>query len=987
MAMRRLDLARLGSRPDPVDTWSTWALTLGLMLLASIGQAQVVEPFDIRYQTQQNGGIVFLANSTMYCGGGNNCTQTQQAMPSSNWSQDNNNDHNMVYYDGDNDPDTWCSSSDSLALGLCADISFAGLYWAGRLGNGFVPNESLRDQVKIRSADQPYIDIESDEEIEFDASNVDNYCCFADITDWMQQQPVNARVTVANVIADEDDSSWGGWVLILVYADALEPMRNLTVFDGLAMITSGWGGGGDNSTVDVDISGFLTPPLGPVDFQLGVVAYDGDRGSDGDQLGFNGTGGFEYISDATHPINNAFNSTHSTGGTMNPFRIPGPNNTLGHDANVFIPDNSGYDFLPNNTTDATIRVTTGGESITLHAITSSIDVYEPDLRATVYIEDLNGGVAEPGDILQYTVVGKNLGSDAAVDVELSKTLDLRTTYIPGTLFWLSGPLSGTMTDAEGDDEGEFLVDEETVRVRAGVGANAGQGGLLGNDPLGMDSVAFRFQVQLTDDCLLLQCDGTLTGVAQITGSGEISGNPQDNDGQSALVDANGCPVEAVTTLDVQTGVCPPVLIEPVGTTCLGSDIALEVPEFINNPIAESLANYTWTGPEGFSANTASALIENAQFENAGSYLLEVTFTGLECLLSTADFDLLVHQPAPQFTPPPSQCDGDNAFTFASSGAQFIGPEYTWSFDGGVPAAATGTQVDSIHFAESGWHSVTLTLDEIGCTHSITDSIFVEQTPTLMPFAVNVWPEEGCLPLTVNFADAETLWPLDYHWHFSDGTSSLQDTPAHLFTESGTFSASVDVVSIGNCPATLSFDLPQTITVYPPPQVGFEVEPTVVDLLTPIVDITSTAQENANVTYWMSDGGSLGSADGSYIFSNGGAFDIVQTVISPFGCAATATAEVVVNGTIFFAPSAFTPDGDGINDFWLPSALGVTEYHMDVYNRWGAVLWTSNDPERPWMGEVDGGTHFVPDGLYLWRVRYRDQIGFRHAETGTVQIIR
>ena len=74
-------------------------------------------------------------------------------------------------------------------------------------------------------------------------------------------------------------------------------------------------------------------------------------------------------------------------------------------------------------------MTTGGESITLHAITSSIDVYEPDLRATVYIEDLNGGVAEPGDILQYTVVGKNLGSDAAVDVELSKTLDLRTTYI------------------------------------------------------------------------------------------------------------------------------------------------------------------------------------------------------------------------------------------------------------------------------------------------------------------------------------------------------------------------------------------------------------------------------------------------------------------------------------------------------------------------------------------------------------------------------
>ena len=953
------------------------------MLLVSSAWGQVIEDFDIRFQAQQNGGIVFLANTTMYCGTGWECTDAQQTTSNSGSYQLNNNSHDMEYYDGDSDPDTWCSASDSLALGTCAEISFAGLYWAGRLGNGFVPNENLKDQVKIRAAvGDPYIDIVADEEFAFDASGVDNYCCFADITEWVAGNPVNARYTVGNVVAVQSSSSWGGWVMVVVYEDALSPMRNLTVFDGLAMITSA-----GSSTVDVPISGFLTPPLGPVDLQLGVVAYDGDRGEGGDQLGFNGTGTVEYIEDATHDIDNAFNSSHSTDGVINPWRLPAFNNTLGHDANIFVPDNSAFDFLPNNATDASIRVTTGGESITVQVITSVIDVYEPDLRANVFIEDLDGGVAEPGDILQDTVVGKNLGSDAATGVYMTKALDIRTNYVPGSLQWVSGPLSGTMTDAAGDDAGTFNDATQTVEVNVGSGANAATGGTLDNDPLGMDSIAFRFQVQLTDDCLLLQCDGTLTGTADIFGEGNISGNAQNNGGASALFDANGCPVDEVTVLDVQTGVCPPVFIEPVGTTCLGDDVTLVVPEFASNPLAESLANYSWTGPAGFSGNNATAFIPGAAAANAGNYLLEVTFTGLSCLLSSASYNLVVHEPAPDFTPPPSQCDGDNAFAFTGSGAQFFGPEYTWSFDGGVPATATGMQVDSIQFAEAGWHPVTLTLDEIGCTNSFTDSIFVEQTPTLTPFAVDVWPEEGCLPLTVNFADAENLWPLDYQWHFSDGTSSLQDTPAHLFTEVGTFSASVDVVSTGNCPASLSFDLPQTITVYPPPQVGFEVEPTVVDLLTPIVDITSTAQENADVTYWMSDGGSLGSADGNYIFSNGGTFDIVQTVISPFGCTATATAEVVVNGTIFFAPSAFTPDGDGINDFWLPSALGVTEYHMDVYNRWGAVLWTSDDPERPWMGEVNGGTHYVPDGLYLWRVRYRDQVGFRHAETGTVQIIR
>ena len=132
--------------------------------------------------------------------------------------------------------------------------------------------------------------------------------------------------------------------------------------------------------------------------------------------------------------------------------------------------------------------------------------------------------------------------------------------------------------------------------------------MLNNDPMGQDSIAYRYRVQLTDDCLLLQCDGSLTAEADIFGAGDISGNSQTNEGASALVDANGCPVEEVTVLDVATGVCPPVTIEPVGTTCLGDDVDLEVPELINNPLAISLANYTWTGPNGFTANGPTASI-------------------------------------------------------------------------------------------------------------------------------------------------------------------------------------------------------------------------------------------------------------------------------------------------------------------------------------------------------------------------------------------
>jgi gliding motility-associated-like protein/uncharacterized repeat protein (TIGR01451 family) len=966
---------------------TSFSLALLLMVCwSSQGHAQVVEDFEIRYQAQQNGGIQFLTNTTMYCGTGSSCTAAQQAMPITGWPQDNNNGHSMEYFDGDNDPDTWCSSSDSLALGPCADISFAGLYWAGRLGNGFVPNADLRDQVKIRASEaDPYIDVFAEEEIEFNASQVDNYCCYADVTDWVAANPINARYTVANVVSRQASSCWGGWVLVIVYEDALAPMRNLTLFDGLAMITGS--GGGNNSAVDVPISGFLTPPIGPVDLQLGVVAFDGDRGEDGDQLGFNGTGNVEYISDATHDVNNAFNSTHSTDGTINPWRQPAFNNTLGHDANVFVPDNSNFEFLPNNATDASIRVTTGGESITVQVITSVIDVYEPDLRATVFIEDLNGGMAEPGDILEYTVAGKNLGSDAASGVYITETLDLRTDFVSGSLEWISGPLTGPMTDNEGDDPGEFVAADQMVRVRAGAGANATNGGTLDNDPLGMDSIAFRFQVQLTDDCLLLQCDGTLTGSANIYGEGNISGNAQSNDGASGLVDANGCPVEGVTVLDVQTGVCPPVAIEPSGTTCLGDDVTLTVPQFSNNPLAESLANYTWSGPDGYMGETATAFIADAAQINAGVYNLEVTFSGLECLLSSAAYTLNVHVPAPDFDPPESQCLEDNAFNFAGEGAAFAGATYMWIFQNGTPSISTGAFIDSIQFNTGGWHTVGLTLEEIGCTANVTDSIFVELPPVLTPFPIEIWPDTGCVPLIVNFADPTPAMPLDYSWVFGDGTSSPTDAPSHEYEQVGTYGITVSAVSLGNCPGYISFDVADAVTVLPNPEAGFEVNPTTVELLEPVVNLTSLTSTANAVSYWMSDGGSLGTPDGSYIFNNGGNFEVIQTVISPEGCTSTATAEVVVNGTIFHAPSAFTPNGDSVNDTWHPVALGVTSYVLEVRNRWGALVWSTEDAGEPWLGQVADGSHFVPDGTYHWKVTYRDQLGFPKVKQGTLTIFR
>ena len=104
-----------------------------LLISFSSALSQLVQPFDIRYQTQQKGGIVFLSNVSVSCNSGSNCISSTSSLPGSGSTSYGNNDFIMNYVDIDGDPSTYMSTSDSLNLQTCSEIMWAGLYWGSRV--------------------------------------------------------------------------------------------------------------------------------------------------------------------------------------------------------------------------------------------------------------------------------------------------------------------------------------------------------------------------------------------------------------------------------------------------------------------------------------------------------------------------------------------------------------------------------------------------------------------------------------------------------------------------------------------------------------------------------------------------------------------------------------------------------------------------------------------------------------------------------------
>lgn len=341
---------------------------------------------------------------------------------------------------------------------------------------------------------------------------------------------------------------------------------------------------------------------------------------------------------------------------------------------------------------------------------------------------------------------------------------------------------------------------------------------------------------------------------------------------------------------------------------------------------------------------------------------------------------------PEFQEFEPQCLQGNSFDFSGTGGTTPQAVYSWNFGADAnPSSIVQQNPQNVQFNTSGFHTIELTISENGCSETYIDSVQLVN-PTIADFEVD--NSSGCPGLLVQLSgNSQSDVPVFYIWDFGDGNTSSQSSTTYVYEQPGTYDVTATAFTTSGCADSVQITFPGAVVIYPNPVPGFTIDPQVMSILDAESYISDASSGGVSCTYLMSDGGESSDCSFLYSWTESGTQTITQYVTSEFGCTSSVTGTVIIEGFTFYAPASFTPNGDDLNDFWIPKMTGITKYELTIYNRWGEAIFRTSDKEQPWTGQIAEGEFFAPDGIYNYIVLVDDLLSQPHQFKGHIVMTR
>ena len=310
-------------------------------------------------------------------------------------------------------------------------------------------------------------------------------------------------------------------------------------------------------------------------------------------------------------------------------------------------------------------------------------------------------------------------------------------------------------------------------------------------------------------------------------------------------------------------------------------------------------------------------------------------------------------------------------------------KYEWEFGDDIGNAIF--KHPSYIFSSPGVYSVNLSVtSDFGCVSNLTRDVIIDK----LPIANFSFDHTACLGDEIHFSDqsiSDNSDIISWEWNMGDGNVFSIQSPIHVYEYAQNFDVSLSIFSSEGCKHDTT--ILNAVEVFNNPVADFNASTYSTTELTSEINFYNNSS-GVNSYFWNFDNGMISSELNPTIdFLDVKIYEVILNVISAEGCEDEMIKTINISPEFtFYTPNAFTPNGDGDNDVFLSEGNGVDSFEMQVFDRWGGIVFESFDIEYGWNG-LDASANSLAAGRYIYHISLYDYNGKLWVYNGELNLMR
>ncbi|MFV2014319.1 MAG: PKD domain-containing protein, partial [Candidatus Heimdallarchaeota archaeon] len=432
--------------------------------------------------------------------------------------------------------------------------------------------------------------------------------------------------------------------------------------------------------------------------------------------------------------------------------------------------------------------------------------------------------------------------------------------------------------------------------------------------------------------------------------------------------------------DISYG-CPPLLVDITNRT-------------VNPSITQGLLQWNFGNGNKYTEyyDIANQVYENDSDTIASYFISLVAQNGFGCVDTLIQEITVYPMPKPDFviTPKDSMYVDEALYIFKN---ETEGNDLTHYWNFGDSTYITNNNYSVPHqYTMYGTYNVTLKSVLNQCADSISKRVIVLPVMPVSEFVIydldgiEYDTIKGCYPLKVVFQD-RSLYAEVYNWDFGNNTEYAEKLPPTItYYDAGVYNVSLTTSNIvGNDIIVKN----KVVQVFERPLAAFIANPELTVMPNSRINFINHSIGGNEFTWNFGDDSDLNyEFEPQHTYLDTGSYFVSLVALSNIGCIDTSGTErkvQIISGGEVSIPNTFTPNNDGLNDVFKLLSDGVVSMNLKVFNRWGNLIFESEDLETGWDGSFRGTAS--PSGVYAYKVFLEFSNGISRSKVGEILLIR